>query len=100
MSSEPGPEIPARRPGEAPIDSWTLVHLAAGAAIGLLHIPVLWALGGLFVYEAVEGALRRIPGTNGKGLFEYESWWNIAVDVVAAAVAYVLVTLGLYGSLR
>lgn len=68
------------RNGEAAIDAWSLVHFAAGLLVGLL--PVGWLSAALLLvgYEALEAGLRRIQTKDG-GLFEYESWPNIAVDI-------------------
>ena len=69
------------------MDWWTLVHFAAGLALGLL--PMGWAWAALIVvgYEVLEGGLRRIKTKDG-GLFEYESWPNIAVDVLIGLAGY------------
>ncbi|MEK6976757.1 MAG: hypothetical protein AABY18_10520 [Candidatus Thermoplasmatota archaeon] len=71
------------KPGEPPLDPWSFVHLGSGGALGLvLHGSwALLALALLVVYEALEGVLRRVK-RRGKGIFEYESWSNIAYDVL------------------
>jgi hypothetical protein len=70
------------RKGEAWVDGWTAIHVASGAALGALGTGPLLALAALVAYEAFEGLLRRIKLEDG-GLFEYESWGNIVVDVLA-----------------
>ena len=80
------------KPGEHPLDPWSIVHFASGVALGLLLRGPLGAavtLALLLGYEALEAVLRRIrrkPG--GKGLFEHESWGNIAHDVLFGQVGW------------
>ena len=72
------------KPGESPLDPWSVVHFASGAGLGLLlrgPVGAAVTLGLLVLYEAFEGALRRVK-RRGKGLFEHESWRNIAYDVL------------------
>ena len=38
----------------AVIDPWTAVHAGMGLAIGLVGIPMHWALGGSVAYEFLE----------------------------------------------
>lgn len=76
-----------RRRGESPWDWWTVPHAAAGAALGLLGMGWPWALAVILGFELVEAGLRRVKH-EGKGLFEYESWPNIAADVVVAVAAF------------
>ncbi|HEX2066970.1 MAG TPA: hypothetical protein VHI93_09180 [Candidatus Thermoplasmatota archaeon] len=82
------------RPGEAPFDRWSLAHVASGAALGLVLSSFLWAFVLLTVYEAAEGALRRVKrDPSGRGLFEYESWPNILADVLVGLAGFVAVRL-------
>jgi hypothetical protein len=75
------------RKGEDALDWWTLVHFAAGLVLGLLPIGWLWATVIVVGYEVLEGGLRRIKTAEG-GLFEYESWTNIAVDIVVGLAGF------------
>lgn len=79
------------RPGEAPLDEWSIVHVLGGLAVGLLVRNAAVALLLIVAYEGFEGALRRVKprGKQGKGLFEYESWSNIRHDVLFGAVGWV-----------
>jgi hypothetical protein len=80
------------RKGEAPFDLWSWVHLGSGAALGLVLASPLWAAGLLLLYEGFEALLRRIKTEEG-GLFEYESWPNIAADVLVGLVGFIAVRL-------
>jgi hypothetical protein len=75
------------RKGEAPFDRWSLVHAGSGMVLGLLRLDWLLVLTLLLLYEAFEGFLRRVKTEDG-GLFEYESWPNIAIDIAAGMVGY------------
>lgn len=77
------------RPGEAPLDGWSIVHLGAGLAVGLVVRNPLLALALIVAYEAFEGGLRRVkPRGAGKGLFEHESWTNIRHDVLFGTLGW------------
>ena len=75
------------RNGEATIDVWSFVHFASGLLMGLL--PIGWFLAVLLIvgYEGLEAGLRRIQTKDG-GLFEYESWTNIGMDIVLGVAGY------------
>lgn len=75
------------RKGEAAVDWWSLPHFASGLVLGLL--PIGWPLAIVLVlgYEVAEAGLRRIKTAEG-GLFEYESWPNIGVDVVLGLAGF------------
>lgn len=75
------------RPGEAPLDAWSLVHAASGAGLALVVGPWYVALGLLVAYEGLEAGLRRIKVEEG-GLFEYESWPNIVADVAVGMLGF------------
>lgn len=75
------------RPGEPPLDPWSIVHTAAGLALGLVVRDIGWALALLLAYEAFEAVLRRVK-RGGKGLFEHESWPNIWYDVLFGSVGW------------
>ena len=79
------------RPGEDPLDGWSVVHVLAGVGVGLLVRDALLALLLLVAYEGFEAALRRVKprGKQGKGLFEHESWTNIGYDVLFGFVGWV-----------
>jgi hypothetical protein len=82
------------RRGEAALDRWSLVHAASGAALGLLTRSFLLALALLVAYEALEAGLRALKrDPAGKGLFEYESWPNIAADVLVGMAGFAAVRL-------
>lgn len=68
------------------------MHLGSGAALGVLLDSPWVALAVLVVYEGVEGLLRRIKVEDG-GLFEYESWPNIVVDVLVGWAGFGVVHL-------
>jgi hypothetical protein len=78
------------RKGEAAVDWWTLVHFAAGLVLGLLPIGWLLAAAAVVGYEVLEGGLRRVKTKDG-GLFEYESWTNITLDVVIGLAGFAIV---------
>lgn len=75
------------RKGEAALDWWSLVHLGSGLVLGLAPIGWVWAIGLLVGYEVFEAGLRRIKTKEG-GLFEYESWPNIGVDIVVGLLGF------------
>jgi hypothetical protein len=75
------------RKGEAALDWWTLVHFAAGLVLGLLPIGWVWATAIIVGYEVLEAGLRRVKTKEG-GLFEHESWPNIAVDVAIGLAGF------------
>jgi hypothetical protein len=83
------------RPGHAALDRWSLVHLASGFGLGLLPLGWPWALAALVAFEGAEAGLRRIR-TQGGGLFEYESWRNIIVDIVIGGAGFVVARLTVY----
>lgn len=85
----PGSEA---RPGEAPVDWWSVPHVATGIALALLVDPWWMALVLLVGYEVLEAGLRHIPGKDG-GLFEYESWPNIFADVAFGMLGWFLGSL-------
>lgn len=39
---------------QAAIDPWTAVHLSAGLALGLIDVPLRWALSASLAYEVAE----------------------------------------------
>jgi len=80
------------RAGEDPLDAWSLVHVASGLALGLPGWPWWLVLLLLVAFEALEGVMRRIrPG--GEGLFEYESWPNVGMDVVVGMAGFAVASL-------
>jgi hypothetical protein len=79
------------RKGEAALDAWSLAHLASGVGLGLVGLATIWALVAIVAFEVVEGGLRRIKTTQrSSGLFEHESWSNIAADIVVGASGFFL----------
>ncbi|HET6397938.1 MAG TPA: hypothetical protein VFH47_00100 [Candidatus Thermoplasmatota archaeon] len=79
-------------PGQAPLDWWSLVHVCSGAMLGLAGVSGPWMLAILVGYEVLEAGLRRIPRRKdeARGLFEHESWANIAMDVVVGAAGWLV----------
>ena len=64
-----------------------MVHVGGGLALGLVVRDAVWAVALILAYEVFEGVLRRVK-SNGKGLFEYESWPNIWYDVLFGTVGW------------
>jgi hypothetical protein len=83
------------RPGQAPLDWWSWVHLATGAALAIAFAHWWAVLAILCIYEVLEGGLRRIKLEEG-GLFEHESWLNIVTDIAVGMVGFTVGHL-LYG---
>lgn len=77
----------------AAVDPWTAVHAASGLAMGLMDIPLRWALLAAVSYEVIEqGAERREWGQE---LFETsgpEVIPNAVTDVVVFALGHWLGT--------
>jgi len=69
------------------LDRWSWVHLGAGLLLGLTGLD--WRIGVALIvgFEGLESILRRIK-TNGEGLFEYESWPNVAADIVIGSAGF------------
>lgn len=42
------------------IDPWTAVHLSTGLALGLMDIPLRWALSAAVAYELAEQVFERL----------------------------------------
>lgn len=62
--------VATRKPEQnrAVLDPWTVVHLAAGLAAGLMAVPLSRAMSAAIAYEVVEQWLERSPW--GQELFE------------------------------
>lgn len=74
---------------EAAIDPWTVVHLSTGLALGLMNVPIRWALGASLAYEIAEQWFERIEW--GQELFVThgpESLPNALVDSVVFYAGY------------
>jgi len=72
---------------QAILDPWSVVHLAAGLAAGLIEIPAAPALLGAIVYELVEQDIER--SGLGKALFRTsgpERGLNAVADVALFAL--------------
>jgi hypothetical protein len=82
------------RKGEKAVDWWSLPHFAAGLLLGLLPLGWLSAAGAVVGYEVFEAGLRRIKTAEG-GLFEYESWRNIFMDVILGLAGYAILHVAL-----
>lgn len=68
---------------EAVVDPWTVVHLAAGLALGLMNAPFRGSLAAAIGYEVAEQFVERTRW--GEKLFDIsrpESLANAAFDVV------------------
>ena len=82
----------ARRKAEqnrAAVDPWTAVHLSAGLALGLMAVPLRWALAASVAYEVAEQAFERSPA--GQDFFETsgpEHLSNALVDTAVFAVGH------------
>jgi len=83
------------RKGEQAVDWWSLPHFASGLVLGLLPIGWLWAFAIVIGYEGFEAVLRRVKTEDG-GLFEYESWRNILVDVVLGLGGYAILHVAVF----
>src|SRR5690242_9141105 len=81
-----GPSVTGRK-GEDAIDAWSFAHFASGVALGLLPFGWVTAVALVVGYEGFEGVLRHIKLQEG-GLFEYESWRNIAMDIVLGMAGF------------
>lgn len=77
------------RKGETAIDSWSFAHFLSGLALGAAPLGWWTALSAIVGYEGFEGLLRRIRLKDG-GLFEYESWPNIAADIVLGLAGFAI----------
>lgn len=74
---------------EAAMDPWTVVHFAAGLALGLTRAPASWVAAGAVAYELVEQVLERRE--LGEELFHVagpESPANVVVDLAVLAGGY------------
>ncbi len=80
----------AYQPGEAAVDKWSAVHLAAGWWLGTRKVTPVQALTGIVLYEVIEAFLRQSPTADGQGLTEYESAANIAADVEFGMLGFYL----------
>jgi hypothetical protein len=87
MSSPP-------RKGQAAFDRWSIPHLLTGFGLGMLPLRWPFVLALLVAYEAFEGGLRQYRLEEG-GVFEYESWPNIAADIMLGMLGYALTQWGL-----
>jgi len=73
----------------AALDPWTLVHLGAGLALGLMAVPRSTALGAAIGYEVVEQFVERSqPGREFFNTKHAERPANAIVDVAVFAVGY------------
>lgn len=76
---------------QAAIDPWTVVHLAAGLAAGLMNVPLAGALAASVAYEVAEQFFERERW--GQKLFATsgpESPPNAVVDTAVFFVGHVL----------
>ena len=75
------------QPGEAAFDLWSWVHFGSGLALGVVVQSWWLALAALGGFEVAEAVLRRVR-RHGRGLFEHESWANIAADILVGAAGW------------
>lgn len=74
---------------EAAVDPWSLVHLSTGLALGLMNVPIRWALGASLAYEVAEQWFeRRAWGQDFFATHGPESLPNAIVDSVAFFAGY------------
>jgi hypothetical protein len=76
---------------DAALDPWTVVHFAAGLALGLMEVPRGPAVAAAVAYEVAEQLLERHEV--GQELFETsgpEKTANAAVDVIALGLGHEL----------
>lgn len=85
--------VKGNRRGRAALDWWTLPHVGSGIVLALLLTEPWAILALLILYEAFEGALRRVKTKAGGGVFEFESWPNVIADVIVAMVPWLIVWL-------
>lgn len=78
-----------QRAGDAALDAWSWVHFGSGLALGVVLSSWWLAFLALAAFEVVEALLRRV-GRGGKGLFEHESWANVAADLVIGMLGWML----------
>lgn len=74
---------------EAAVDPWTLVHLSSGLAMGLMAVPLRWALLSAAAYEVIEQLVEREEW--GQEMFESsgpETALNALADVAVFAVGH------------
>ena len=87
-----GMKIIARRKSEqneAAVDPWTTVHFAAGLGLGLMDVPLRWAVGASLSYEIAEQFFERRDW--GKKFFKTsrpETAPNAVVDVVVLVAGH------------
>ena len=51
-----------------PVDPWTVVHFSTGLALGLMDVPLRWALSAAVAYELGEQVFERLD--SGKAFFK------------------------------
>ena len=71
------------------VDPWTVVHLSAGLAAGLMEVPLRWALPAAVAYEFGEQVFERFE--IGQDFFRTsgpETIPNAIVDTVVFAVGH------------
>lgn len=75
-------------PGVSPLDAWSIVHVASGAALAVLGVNTRWSVSLLIAFEILEAGLRLVPAGDG-GLFEFESFGNIVADIFLGLLGYI-----------
>lgn len=69
-------------------DGWTLVHIASGAALGMMGVSLPWTVGLGLAYEVAEYAHESPRGSALFGSKRPESLVNVAVDMVALVAGW------------
>jgi hypothetical protein len=73
--------------GVSPLDLWSIMHVASGAALAVVGLNTRWSAAALVAFEVLEAGLRLVPTGDGP-LFEYESFANIVADVFVGLIGY------------
>lgn len=71
------------------IDPWTVVHFSTGLALGLMDVPLRWALSGAIAYELAEQVFERHE--YGKAFFKTsgpEVALNAIVDTAVLVIGH------------
>lgn len=73
---------------ESILDPWSLVHAGMGLAVGLVDIPLSWALAGSLAYEIIERPFEMADfGKNFFNVSKPENFGNRLADVVVFMIA-------------
>lgn len=70
----------------AAVDPWTAVHFTTGLALGLMNIPLRWALGASVAYELAEQVFERREW--GQKFFQTHGPESVPNAIVDSVVLY------------